>query len=64
MTFHESDKVEFKESFDRDAAVTASAFSNTKGGTIFIGINEVVSQTPRNTFYRHNPQTFSQTDEI
>jgi len=36
MTFHESDKVEFKESFDRDAAVTASAFSNTKGGTIFI----------------------------
>jgi ATP-dependent DNA helicase RecG len=40
MTFHESDKVEFKESFDRDAAVTASAFSNTKGGTIFIGIND------------------------
>jgi len=36
MTFNESDKVEFKESFDRDAAVTASAFSNTKGGTIFI----------------------------
>ena len=40
MTFNESDKVEFKESFDRDAAVTASAFSNTKGGTIFIGIND------------------------
>jgi ATP-dependent DNA helicase RecG len=40
MTFHESDKVEFKESFDRDAAVTASAFSNTMGGTIFIGIDD------------------------
>ena len=40
MTFHESDKVEFKESFDRDAAVTASAFSNTRGGTIFIGIDD------------------------
>ena len=40
MTLHESDTVEFKESFDRDAVVTAGAFANTKGGTIFIGITD------------------------
>jgi len=40
MTPHESDKVEFKESFDRDAVVTAGAFANTRGGTIFIGITD------------------------
>jgi len=40
MTLHESDKIEFKESFDREAAVTAGAFANTKGGTIFIGITD------------------------
>jgi len=40
MTLHESDKVEFKESFDRETAVTAGSFANTKGGTIFIGITD------------------------
>ena len=40
MTLHESDNVEFKESFDRETAVTAGAFANTKGGTIFIGITD------------------------
>ena len=40
MTHHESDTVEFKESFDREAAVTAGAFANTRGGTIFIGITD------------------------
>ena len=38
MTIHESEKVEFKETFDRDAIITAGAFANTHGGTIFIGI--------------------------
>ncbi len=38
MTLHESDTVEFKESFDREAVVTAGAFANTRGGTIYIGI--------------------------
>ena len=40
MTPHESDKIEFKESFDREAVVTAGAFANTRGGTIFIGITD------------------------
>jgi ATP-dependent DNA helicase RecG len=40
MTFHESDTVEFKESFDREAVVAAGAFANTRGGTIFIGITD------------------------
>ena len=40
MTPHESDKVEFKESFDRQVVVTAGAFANTRGGTIFIGITD------------------------
>jgi len=40
MTLHESDKLEFKESFDREAVVTAGAFANTRGGTIFIGITD------------------------
>ena len=40
MTLHESDTVEFKESFDREVVVTAGAFANTKGGTIFIGITD------------------------
>jgi len=38
MTIHESEKVEFKETFDRDAIITAGAFANTRGGTIFIGV--------------------------
>ncbi len=40
MTLQESDTAEFKESFDRDAVVTAGAFANTQGGTIFIGITD------------------------
>ncbi|MDO9326718.1 MAG: helix-turn-helix domain-containing protein [Methanoregula sp.] len=40
MNLHESDTVEFKESFDREVVVTAGAFANTKGGTIFIGITD------------------------
>jgi len=40
MTLHESDTVEFKESFDREAVVTAGAFANTRGGTIYIGITD------------------------
>jgi ATP-dependent DNA helicase RecG len=40
MTLHESDKIELKESFDREVVVTAGAFANTKGGTIFIGITD------------------------
>lgn len=40
MTLHESDTVEFKESFDREAVVTADAFANTRGGTIYIGITD------------------------
>jgi len=40
MTPHESDTVEFKESFDREAVVTAGAFANTRGGTIFIGMTD------------------------
>jgi len=38
MTLHESNTIEFKESFDREAVVTAGAFANTRGGTIYIGI--------------------------
>jgi len=40
MTLHESDTVEYKESFDREVVVTAGAFANTRGGTIFIGITD------------------------
>ena len=40
MTLHESDMVEFKESFDREIVITAGSFANTWGGTIFIGISD------------------------
>lgn len=40
MTLHESDTTEFKESFDREVVVTAGAFANSRGGTIFIGITD------------------------
>ena len=36
----EGETVEFKEGFDRKTVETASAFANTKGGTIFIGITD------------------------
>jgi len=37
---HESETVEFKESFDREVPVSAGSLANTRGGTIFIGIND------------------------
>jgi len=40
MTLNESDTVEFKESFDREAVVTAGSFANTKGGTVYVGITD------------------------
>jgi ATP-dependent DNA helicase RecG len=36
----ESETIEFKESFDKEFIETAVAFANTKGGRIFIGIDD------------------------
>ena len=36
----ESETVEFKENFDKEAIETVGAFANTKGGTIFIGFSD------------------------
>ncbi|MFA5330795.1 MAG: helix-turn-helix domain-containing protein [Methanoregula sp.] len=36
----ESDETEFKESFDSDTIITAGAFGNTRGGSIFIGVTD------------------------
>ncbi|MDT8287165.1 MAG: ATP-binding protein, partial [Elusimicrobiales bacterium] len=36
----ESETVEFKESFGKDALETACAFANTRGGTILIGVTD------------------------
>ena len=36
----ESETVEFKENFDKEAIETAAAFANTKGGSIFIGVSD------------------------
>lgn len=36
----ESEKVEFKTSFNEDVIETLVAFSNTKGGTVYIGITD------------------------
>lgn len=36
----ESEKVEFKESFDREALETLCAFANTKGGILLIGADD------------------------
>ena len=36
----ESEKVEFKESLDEEALETISAFVNSKGGTVLIGVSD------------------------
>jgi len=36
----ESDRIEFKSSFDKDAIETVCAFANAKGGKIFIGVTD------------------------
>lgn len=36
----ESESVEFKQSFGREALETLCAFANTEGGTILIGVND------------------------
>ena len=36
----ESETLEFKENFDREAVKTAGAFANTKGGLILIGVSD------------------------
>ena len=36
----ESETVEFKTSFDKETVETVSAFANTEGGSIFIGITD------------------------
>ena len=36
----ESETVEFKNSFDREAIESLAAFANTKGGRVFIGISD------------------------
>lgn len=36
----ESEKIEFKEKFDREAIEAAAAFANTKGGVILIGFSD------------------------
>jgi len=38
IKYGESQIIEFKESFDREALETVVAFANAKGGTIFIGV--------------------------
>jgi len=37
----ETEVIEFKENFDKETIETAGAFTNTKGGTILIGISDV-----------------------
>ena len=36
----ESETLEFKNSFDREAIETVSAFANTHGGTLLIGVTD------------------------
>ena len=37
---YESEKIEFKTSFNEGVIETLVAFSNTKGGTVYIGITD------------------------
>lgn len=36
----ESDTLEFKEGFDKEALETVSTFANTRGGEILIGVSD------------------------
>ena len=36
----ESDRIEFKTSFNDDVIISLVAFSNTKGGVVYIGISD------------------------
>ena len=36
----ENEQVEFKETFNKQVIETVVAFANTKGGSIFIGVND------------------------
>ena len=40
VTFQESETIEFKSSFNEATIETLVAFANTKGGTVFIGVND------------------------
>lgn len=36
----ESDTVEFKTSFDKETSETLTAFANSRGGTVFVGVSD------------------------
>jgi len=40
ITFQESETIEFKSSFNEATIETLVAFANTKGGTVYIGVND------------------------
>jgi len=43
ITLKESEKVEFKESFNDSALKTLAAFANTKGGSLYVGVKDDVT---------------------
>ena len=57
----ESESVEFKTSFDKETIETLCAFANTKGGSVFIGVNDhgEISGTQIGHETLHNGQTKS-----